>query len=76
MTSIGTIISSLSTSSLTVKTPDGKTHWYLRQTQETSNGKAVFTLPFALNDVAGNYEVTITDAATKTTAKIRINCKQ
>ena len=61
---------------MTVKTPDGKTPWYLRQTQETSNGKAVFELPFALNDAAGNYEVTITDAATKTAAKFRISCKQ
>ena len=61
---------------MTVKTPDGKTSWYLRQTQETSNGKAVFELPFALNDAAGNYEITITDAATKTAAKFRISCKQ
>ena len=60
---------------MTVKTPDGKTPWYLRQTQETSNGKAVFTLPFALNDATGKYTVTITDAATKTTKTTIIEIK-
>ena len=61
---------------MTVKTPDGKTPWYYRQTQETQNGIAEFALPIALNDPVGSYEITITDAATKTTEKIRIDCKQ
>lgn len=61
---------------MTVKTPDGKTPWYYRQTQETQNGIAEFALPIALNDPVGSYEITITDAATKTTEKIRIACKQ
>ena len=60
---------------MTVKTPDGKTPWYYRQTKETANGSAVFELPLALNAEKGNYEITVTDAATKTSAILRINCK-
>ena len=44
--------------------------------KQTQNGIAEFALPIALNDPVGSYEITITDAATKTTEKIRIACKQ
>ena len=61
---------------MTVKTPDGETPWYFRQTKETANGKAVFEIPFAMNSAAGIYEVTVKDAATGTSKTVKINCKK
>ena len=61
---------------MTVKTPDGETPWYFRQTKETANGKAVFEIPFAMNSVAGIYEVSVKDAATGTSKTVKINCKK
>ena len=57
---------------LTVKTPAGEIPWYFRQTKETSNGKAVFEVPFALNAEKGIYEITVTDAATKVSETMKV----
>ena len=57
---------------LTVKTPAGEIPWYLRQTRETSGGKAVFEIPFAFNAEKGIYEITVTDAATKVSETVKV----
>jgi hypothetical protein len=61
---------------LTVKTPDGQVPWFYRQTKEVKNGKATFEIPFALNALAGTYEITVKDAATKVTKSVKVECQK
>lgn len=46
-----------------VTRPDGESIRYLARNLETAGGRAAFSLPLALNEPAGSYTLTFTDAA-------------
>ena len=57
---------------LEVVRPDGKAVRYLAQTLETANGVLKFSVPLALNEPVGTWELTFTDVATGTEESVRL----
>ena len=55
--------------------PDGKTVRYLAQNLETRQGKADFSVPFALNEPKGDWRLVFTDVATQVREEVRIQVK-
>ena len=58
---------------LEVIRPDGKAVRYLAQNLETKNGSADFSIPFALNEPAGEYTLIFTDVATRSKKIVQIS---
>jgi len=57
---------------LSVVRPGGEAVRYLAQTLETAGGVAKFTIPLALNEPSGTWELTFSDAATGTQASMQV----
>jgi hypothetical protein len=58
---------------LEARRPDGQTAMYLSQCAETKEGKARLSVPLALNEPAGDWQLRVTDAATRVSASVRMN---
>jgi len=55
--------------------PDGETAMYLSQCAEAKDGKARLAIPLAINEPVGEWQLHLTDAATKVSKRVKIDVK-
>jgi hypothetical protein len=61
---------------LAVVRPDGQAVRYLAQTFETVNGALTFSIPLAMNEPLGTWELTFRDVATGTKDSVRVEVRK
>jgi hypothetical protein len=59
-----------------VRRPDGQAAAYLDQYAEAKDGKTRLAIPLAINDPQGEWQLRLTDAATRVSETVRIQVKQ
>jgi len=60
---------------LEARRPDGQTAMYLAQCAEAKEGKARLAIPLAINEPAGEWQLRLTDAATKVSESVKMDVK-